>query len=121
VPLPWLLERLGFAAAEEEPPVEAGIKVTQAALRRLDELAAEPWGDPADVASLRRLYESRIGRQLSRSGFPRDGDVHLRLRRELLAAERAELQRLERDGEISATAARQLERQLDLEESSLTL
>jgi CPA1 family monovalent cation:H+ antiporter len=121
VPLPWLLERLGFAAAEEEPPVEASIKVTQAALRRLDELAAEPWGDPADVASLRRLYESRIGRQLSRSGVSRDGDVHLRLRRELLAAERAELQRLERDGEISATAARQLERQLDLEESSLTL
>jgi Na+/H+ antiporter len=118
VPLPWLLERLGFAAADDEPPAEAGIKVTQAALQRLDELAAEPCGDPADVASLRRLYESRIGRQLSRTGVPPDGDVHLR--RELLAAERAELQRLEREGEISATAARRLGRQLDLEETLLS-
>jgi NhaP-type Na+/H+ or K+/H+ antiporter len=120
MPLPWLLERLGFgAAAEDEPQVEVRIKVTQAALRRLDELATELWVDPADVASLRRLYESRIERLRSRSGVPPDGDVHLRLRRELLAAERAELQHLERDGEISATAARQIERQLDFEESSL--
>jgi Na+/H+ antiporter len=121
VPLPYLLERLGFAAVEDEPQVEVRIKVTQAALQRLDELAAEPWVDPADVASLRRLYESRIERLHSRSGAPLDGDVHLRLRRELLAAERAELQRLERDGEISATAARQIERQLDFEESSLSI
>jgi hypothetical protein len=75
--------------------------------------------DPADVASLRRLYESRIERLRSRRGVPLDGDVHLRLRSELLAAERTELQRLEREGGISATAARQIERQLDLEESSL--
>jgi len=121
VPLPYLLERLGFAATEGEPQVEVRVKVTQAALQRLDELAAEPWVDPADVASLRRLYESRIERLRSRSGVPPDGDVHLRLRRELLAAERAELQRLEREGEISATAARQIERQLDFEESSLTV
>jgi Na+/H+ antiporter len=121
VPLPYLLERLGFAAAEDEPQVEVRVKVTQAALQRLDELAAEPWVDPADVGSLRRLYESRIERLRSRSSVPPDSDVHLRLRRELLAAERAELQRLERDGEISATAARQIERQLDFEESSLVV
>jgi Na+/H+ antiporter len=122
LPLPWLLERLGFGpVGEDEPQVEVRIKVTQAALRRLDELAAEPWVDPADVASLRRLYEGRAERLRSLSGVPPDGSVHLRLRRELLAGERAELQRLERDGEISATAARQIERQLDFEESSLSI
>jgi hypothetical protein len=45
--------------------------------------------------------------------------VHLRLRRELLAAERAELRLLERAGELTAAAARQVERQLDFEESGL--
>ena len=48
-----------------------------------------------------------------------DRHEHADLRRELLAAERAELQRLERDGGLSYASARQIERQLDLEEAGL--
>jgi CPA1 family monovalent cation:H+ antiporter len=120
VPLPWLLERLGFGVAREgEIAAEARIRVTEAALRRLGELEGEAWVDPSDLASLRLLYESRNRRLRTRQPAAPDGDVHLRLRRELLAAERAELRLLEREGELTAAAARQVERQLDFEESGL--
>jgi CPA1 family monovalent cation:H+ antiporter len=121
LPLPWLLERLGFGpvglnAAE----LEARRAVAEAALRRLDELAGEAHYPDELVASLRQLYESRIGRLEAR----RDGDGfgterYQRLRRELLAAERAELRRRERDGTVGFSTARSIERQLDHEESGL--
>jgi monovalent cation/hydrogen antiporter len=121
IPLPWLLERLGFS-----PPglsgaeLEARRAVAEAALRRLDELAAEERYPPELVAALRQLYESRIGRLEAR----RDGDGfgterYQRLRRELLAAERSELRRREREGAVGFSTARRIERQLDHEESGL--
>jgi CPA1 family monovalent cation:H+ antiporter len=121
IPLPWLLERLGFGpvglSGEE---LEARRAVAEAALRRLDELDREEPYPPELIASLRQLYESRIGRLEAR----RDGDGvgterYQRLRRELLAAERAELRRRERDGSLGFAAARRIERQLDHEESGL--
>jgi CPA1 family monovalent cation:H+ antiporter len=110
VPLPWLLARLGFARTDEDREErEARVAVLRAALARLDELGSDDEG-------VRRLYANRL--QRAESGE----DVrlqHVALRRELLAAERVELDRLERDGSIGFDAARELERQLDLEEASL--
>ncbi|HEY8407096.1 MAG TPA: sodium:proton antiporter [Gaiellaceae bacterium] len=83
VPLPWLLDALGF------PPGETSASEAAAA-RRLRELVP---------AELRDLDEQR---------------------RELIAAQRAELARLKADGEISHAAARALERRLDLEETALS-
>lgn len=121
IPLPWLLERLGFGPAGlSRAELEARRAVAEAALRRLDELDGEEELPPELVQSLRQLYESRIGRLEAR----RDGDGvgmerYRRLRRELLAAERAELRRRERAGAVGFDTARRIERQLDHEESGL--
>jgi CPA1 family monovalent cation:H+ antiporter len=84
VPLPWLLDLLGF------PPA----------------------GTSAGEAEARRLLHELVPEEL------RDLDDQ---RRELIAAQRAELARLEADGEISHAAARAVERRLDLEETALSL
>jgi CPA1 family monovalent cation:H+ antiporter len=110
VPLPWLLEWLGFAStAVDEAEQDARIAVLRAALARLDELGVQDDG-------IRRLYESRIARLAGERGVREE---HVDLRRELLGAERAELARLERDGKLGHAAARRIERQLDLEEAGL--
>jgi CPA1 family monovalent cation:H+ antiporter len=112
LPLPWLLEQLGFGpAADDAADRDARVAVLRAAVARLDELAV-----PSDNG-VRRLYESRLER-VARAG---DGtvDEHVELRREVLAAERAALQELERNGRLSHTRARRIERQLDLEEAGL--
>jgi CPA1 family monovalent cation:H+ antiporter len=116
IPLPYLLERLGFTA-EGEHEVEARIKVAEAALQRLEQLEGEQWATGDAVDGLEQFYRRRV-EQLSASTD--DADEHVRLRRELLAAERAELQRLERAGEISFGVAREIERRLDLEEAALS-
>ena len=111
LPLPWLLERLGFAGpAQDIAEREARIAVLRAALARLDELGVD------DDHGVRRLYESRLERF---SHSDSTSDEHVDLRRELIGAERAELQQLERDGKLTYAAARRLERQLDLEETGL--
>jgi len=84
VPLPWLLDLLGF------PP-----GVTS-----------------ADEAAARQRLRALVPEEL------RDLDDR---RRELIAAQRAELARLEAGGEISHAAAREVERRLDLEETAPTL
>jgi CPA1 family monovalent cation:H+ antiporter len=110
VPLPWLLERVGFGAvAFDDAEHEARIAILRAAVARLDDLGIEDQG-------IRRLYESRLERVAGDAAALHE---HMDLRRELLAAERAELQRLEREGELGYAAARRIERQLDLEEAGL--
>jgi CPA1 family monovalent cation:H+ antiporter len=120
IPLPWILEWLGFTGSNEEREVRARRRVTEAALRRLGEIEEEGWASSDLVEGLRRLYESRLGRLDARlEASSDDAELHLRLRRELLAAERSELDRLQHSGEIDLTGARVIERQLDLEESGL--
>ena len=120
VPLPWLLEWLGFGESKEETKLFARRRITQAALERLEELEEDD-GVPQDVsAGLVRLYESRLERLESRLDPGSDrADVHVRLRRELIAAERRALDELEHAGHIDYSSAREIERQLDLEEAGL--
>jgi CPA1 family monovalent cation:H+ antiporter len=120
IPLPWLLDWLGFGATRGEQRLRARRRVTEAALERLRELEDEDAAPTEVIAGLRRLYESRLGRLQARlDAEPDSADVHLRLRRELLAAERRTLDELERRGEVDWTSARAIEHQLDLEESGL--
>ncbi len=121
IPLPWLLERLGFGpAGPSDEELAARRAVAEAALRRLDELAAEDWVANELIEPLRMLYESRIGRlEARRDGTSVGAGRYQRLRRELLAAERDELRRRERAGMIGFATARRIERQLDHEESAL--
>jgi CPA1 family monovalent cation:H+ antiporter len=121
VPLPWLLTSLGFSSTtQSEAEVEARRAAADAALRRLDELATEDWVTEEIDAPLRMYYESRLRRLDAGTGDEASGaGDYRRLRRELLAAERAELRRREQSGAIGSSAARLIRRQLDHEESGL--
>ncbi len=120
--LPWLLRRLGFHAEEAMTRQDAQLRLrlVHAALERLDELADEEWAEPSTVEGIRELYERRAERLAERAEPERQGGAvggdYGRVRREVIAAERAALTELGRGGELSAAAARQIERELDLEE-----
>lgn len=120
VPLPWLLERLGFGrAGADKDELEARRALAEAALGRLDELADEDGISDDLAASLRQLYESRVERLHAHRGDDIALADYERVRRDLLTAERDELRRRERDGAIGYSTARRLERELDHQESGL--
>jgi CPA1 family monovalent cation:H+ antiporter len=116
IPLPWLLEWLGFTGSTEERDMHARRRLAEAALTRLSELD----GPPSVVNGLRSLYEARLARLDARLDPETDHpDGHLELRRELLTAERQALWQLEESGDVDFSSARDIERQLDLEEAGL--
>ncbi len=122
--LPWLLARLGFHAGEmmTRQDAQVRLRLVHAALARLEELADEDWVSPGVVEGVRQFYEQRAERLAQRAEPERQdggGGDYGRLRREVIAAERAALAELGRGGELSAAAARQIERELDHEEVRL--
>jgi CPA1 family monovalent cation:H+ antiporter len=121
VPLPWMLDRLGFrSGGVGASELDARRALAEAALDRLGELAdGDGLGDELQ-GSLRRLYEGRIERLDShRDGGEVKLEDYERTHRALLAAERDELRRREREGEIGFSTARRIERELDYQESGL--
>jgi len=76
---------------------------------------------------MRGIYEFRLRRFAARLDLEDDGSIeegsqaYQRLRREALEAERGELQRVRRAGEISEEAMRRVERDLDLEDARLEI
>lgn len=126
--LPWLIRRLGLARQEGEDwrESEARLRAAEAALTRIDELAAEDWVREETVERMRGLYDYR--RQRFQARFDGSGDHHRyeersadyqRFRRELLEAERAMVLDLRRKGVIDEETMRRVERDLDLEDSRL--
>jgi hypothetical protein len=87
----------------------------------------EQWVPEEYLTHLRSVYEQKIEdytRRLNESGTTdeHDGDrlaVQLRLRQEVLTAERAAVIRLRDRGRIDDEVLRQVERELDLEEQRL--
>ncbi len=118
------LEDDGLAEKEE---AKARIKAAEAALARLEELVDEDWANPDTVERMRGLYGFRINRFQSR--FDPDGDgaieeqsqSYQRLRRELLDAERQAVADLRRSQLIDDEIARQVTRDLDLEDLRLDI
>jgi len=107
---------------ERDAEIAARLEALNVAQGRLDGLAAD--GDmPAEVLAILRARHSY------RAGDVRnDGDAGLNvvataaeLRGELIAAEREFIYRLLQDGKITDEARRRIERELDLEETSLAL
>ncbi|HET8551622.1 MAG TPA: Na+/H+ antiporter [Gammaproteobacteria bacterium] len=135
--LPWLVRRLGLAGqedVEEREQAEARLCAAEAALARIDELADEDWVHDEAVERLRGVYERRRVRfsaQLSEEEAEEKGESDIdyeerslasqRLRRELLQAERAKLLELRNAGRISDGVRRQIERDLDLEDTRLEI
>lgn len=128
--LPWLIHRLGLSAddgaAREE--TKARFKATQAALARLETLAAEDWAPRRKVDRLREQYQYR-GHVLSSAldGHDEDGHDHVgekaayrRLRRDVLTTERRTVVGLRDRGIIDDEVLHRIQRELDLEEIQLS-
>jgi len=114
------IARPGDALQEE---AAARLRLAQAALARLDELAEEGAAADEAIDRARAGLQARIGRARARVGdgqAPEPGRLTDReLRRALNAAEHAELARLYDEAAISAATRQSLQRGLDLEATRL--
>lgn len=124
--LPWLLRRLRLVGsdAERREHALARRRLAEAAIRRIDEMAA---GErvPDEVAEvLRGIYE----RRLEQARESEDGEPPPRAastsalrdaQRQLLVLQHGMLRQLHRSSEISFSVMREIGRELDLEHASL--
>jgi monovalent cation/hydrogen antiporter len=127
--LPPLIRRLGVRVEDEveQEELSARLGATDAALERLDELAAEDWTRDDTIERLRGLYQYRQRRLSARSGAVDDEGyedrslAYQQLVRELLEAQRRAIVRLRNEGAISNEVMHRIERDLDLEDSRLEI
>ncbi len=102
----------------------ARLRLAEAGLARLDELADGDAAPDAVIDRVRGSLQARIGRTRALvdniSPPEPDGLTERELRRDLIAAENAELARLYRNGTISAATRQRLQRNLDLEATRLS-
>ena len=121
------LEPLVRLAGLARPPgdreaVTAQLRLAQAAVGRLDELAAQEAAPEATIERVRASLEARIGHARAvadGAGTRPDGLTEKELRRDLIRAETAELARLFDSGEITREVRERLQRSLDLETARL--
>ena len=110
------------ADARHEETV-ARLRLAEAALARLDELAGEDAAPDTTIDRVRASLQARIGRTRARvdgsHGPEPDGLTERELRRDLIGTENNELTRLYEDGTISAATRQRLQRSLDLEATRL--
>jgi monovalent cation/hydrogen antiporter len=119
----WL--RLRDDGLDESEEMKGRTASAQAALRRLDELAREPWALSVCVEQIRAMYNVRIQRFQAR--LRHDGEEHYeenaalmrRLQRELLNEERRAIIELRDREVINDDVLRDIERDIDLEELRL--
>jgi monovalent cation/hydrogen antiporter len=111
------------AAARHEETV-ARLRMAEAALSRLDELAAGECAADDVIDRARASLQARIGRTRTRIDGTRppeaEGLTDRELRRDLNTAENAELARLYDTGTISQATRQRLQRGLDLEAARLS-
>jgi monovalent cation/hydrogen antiporter len=125
--LPVLIRLLRFPedGGAEREDAKARIFASEAALQRLDELAAEDWVRPDTLERMRGQYRFRENRFRARyDGVDEDGvedrsQAYQRLRRELLNAERDAVLGLRNEGRITEAVAQRVQRDIDLEDSRL--
>jgi CPA1 family monovalent cation:H+ antiporter len=122
--LPAVLRLSGLAgsgdSAERERTARAAL--AEAALRRTDELSAGSSTPEHLLSRVREPYEWRLARLRGddgNEGDPPDAGTLRRLRREAVEAQRHELRELARRGKVHGEVLRELQRDLDLEESRL--
>jgi monovalent cation/hydrogen antiporter len=118
------IERDDSEAREE---LRARLVATQAALARLEELAAEEWTRDDTVERMTGLYDYRRRRLKARAGKIDDDGyedrsyAYQRTIREVLEAQRAAVVALRNDGTISNDVMHRIERELDLEDERLEI
>ncbi len=118
--LPAVLRRLGLGGGRRgQERLDARRALEHAALERLETLARDDGLSEATATRLRSLHEARLERLGDGVDDPdHAGAAGRRARLALVEAQREELARLRREG-LPADAARELQHDLDLEESRL--
>jgi CPA1 family monovalent cation:H+ antiporter len=123
VTLAPLIRGLGLGQSERRrrQALDARLRVMRAALTRLDELASADGAPERSVARLRDVYQTRTSALEQALGehqahhLAEDHRQELRLRGELLAAQRVALHELGAERAAPAEVLREIERELDLE------
>ena len=121
--LPGLVRLLGVEddGLSDREDAKARIRAAEAALARLEELAAEDWVHPETAERLAGQYRFRANRFRARyTGEDGDGVEDRsarfqRLRRELLDAERGAVIELRNEGVITEEVMQRVQRDIDLE------
>jgi CPA1 family monovalent cation:H+ antiporter len=115
------IARPGDANGEE---AAARLRLAEAALARLDELAAGDCAADDVIDRARASLQARLGHTRARIDGSRapepDGLTDQELRRDLNTAEHAELARLYDEGAVTAATRQHLQRSLDLEAARLS-
>ena len=116
--------RIGIPATDvRRERSEARVVLARAALVELDQRAAESGASASAVKQARRMLEARIAESsaeaTSAEAVPGDVREYRALRRDLIAAEALELDRLYEAGTIGDATRRELQHDLDLEEAGL--
>jgi CPA1 family monovalent cation:H+ antiporter len=127
--LPWLIRALGVRESgddEHREELRGRLAIADAALGRIDELAAADWTNEETVQRVRALYEFRRRRFKVQAGKVPDEDgieerslQYQRLMHQIYDVQRETLVELRDGGDVSSEVVRRLERELDLEESRL--
>jgi monovalent cation/hydrogen antiporter len=114
--------------AEEREELLGRRAAVDAALLRIDELAAADWTRDDTAERMRQMYEYRRNRLAARAGETEDGDglehrslKYQKMVRSVLDAQRAEIVRLRNAGVISNDVMHRIERELDLEDDRLEI
>jgi monovalent cation/hydrogen antiporter len=126
--LPYLIRALAIPEDDLEAREEAKtrLKAAEAALARLEELGGEDWVRDDTLDRTRGLYRFRSDRFRQRldgteGELEERSQQYQRLRRELLAAERAAVLDLRRQGVISDDVMNRVLRDIALEDVRLDL
>jgi CPA1 family monovalent cation:H+ antiporter len=127
ISLPAVLTALGLEddGIDAKEEAKARIHAADAALARLEELVDEDWVRDETAERLRGAYNFRKNRFSQRFDVDGDGAIEeqslafQRLRRELLAAERAAVFELRRQGRINDDVMHRVTRDLDFEDARL--
>jgi CPA1 family monovalent cation:H+ antiporter len=127
---PWVIRALGLAQAghrehvdDRREEVGARRQAIEAAIARLDQLAAERQLPAEIVAPLRARHHDRLTQidylHDDDAAHHQFADYHGDLESLLIAAERSLINDLYRDGQLKDEARRRIERELDLREAHL--
>jgi Na+/H+ antiporter len=125
--LPILIERLQMEEddAEEREELAGRRAAADAALARLEELAAEEWTRTETAERMRGLYEFRRRRLAGRDGQGESLEgrsvAYQTMVREVIEAQRRAIVAMRNAGEISNEVMHRLERELDLEDQRLEI
>jgi CPA1 family monovalent cation:H+ antiporter len=125
-PLLALLGNRETGADDRREELAARLRVSQAALARLDALAGAEWMHPETLAHTRDRFDHIARRVRGRADGVVDGveetisATDRRLLRDLIAVQRRELLRTRDEGTISDAVMRRVQRELDLQELLLS-